>query len=92
MVAAFGATNAPTSTKKDPEKMADTIADFVKKYDVRGTNDRISLAMLTNHVPQLDGVDIDYEDFNAIDSGTGRAESWLIKFTKALRKALPYGG
>ncbi|KZT41907.1 glycoside hydrolase family 18 protein, partial [Sistotremastrum suecicum HHB10207 ss-3] len=39
----------------------------------------------------LDGVDVDYEDFNAINSGTGSAETWLITFTKALRAQLPSG-
>ncbi|KAH9940901.1 glycoside hydrolase family 18 protein [Epithele typhae] len=37
----------------------------------------------------LDGVDIDYEDFNAMDGGS--AEAWLITFTTALRKQLPVG-
>jgi len=37
----------------------------------------------------LDGVDVDYEDFGAFDSGT--AEPWLITFTQALRASLPQG-
>jgi len=39
----------------------------------------------------LDGVDVDYEDFNAINSGTGSAETWLVSFTKQLRSQLPAG-
>ena len=39
----------------------------------------------------LDGVDVDYEDFNAFDKGDGSAEKWLIAFTTALRSALPVG-
>ncbi|KAI1792511.1 glycoside hydrolase family 18 protein [Ganoderma leucocontextum] len=35
----------------------------------------------------LDGVDVDYEDFNAMDGGT--AEAWLITFTTQLRAQLP---
>ncbi|KAI0731316.1 glycoside hydrolase family 18 protein [Earliella scabrosa] len=35
----------------------------------------------------LDGVDVDYEDFGAMDSGT--AEAWLISFTRQLRAQLP---
>lgn len=35
----------------------------------------------------LDGADIDYEDFAAMNGGTG--ESWLITFTTTLRAALP---
>ncbi|KAG0709374.1 glycoside hydrolase family 18 protein [Suillus ampliporus] len=33
----------------------------------------------------LDGVDIDYEDFNAMNAENGSAETWLTTFTKALR-------
>ncbi|KAJ6475943.1 glycoside hydrolase family 18 protein [Mycena vitilis] len=39
----------------------------------------------------LDGVDVDYEDFNAIELGSGPAVPWLITFTKALRAQLPQG-
>ncbi|KAE9394718.1 glycoside hydrolase family 18 protein [Gymnopus androsaceus JB14] len=37
----------------------------------------------------LDGIDVDYEDFNAFDAGT--AEAWLISFTTQLRTQLPQG-
>lgn len=37
----------------------------------------------------LDGIDIDYEDFNAMN--TGIAEAWLTTFTKQLRAKLPQG-
>jgi chitinase len=37
----------------------------------------------------LDGIDVDYEDFGAMDSGKG--EAWLISFTKQLRAQLPAG-
>jgi chitinase len=37
----------------------------------------------------LDGVDVDYEDFDAINSG--KAEAWLATFTKTLRAGLPQG-
>lgn len=39
----------------------------------------------------LDGVDVDYEDFNAMSAEDGSAETWLTKFTKALRAKLPQG-
>ncbi|KAJ7504340.1 glycoside hydrolase family 18 protein [Mycena galericulata] len=39
----------------------------------------------------LDGIDVDYEDFNAFDGGTGSAENWLISFTTQLRTILPQG-
>ncbi|KII93375.1 carbohydrate-binding module family 5 protein [Plicaturopsis crispa FD-325 SS-3] len=39
----------------------------------------------------LDGVDVDYEDFNAIDAGDGKAEAWLVSFTTQLRSSLPQG-
>ncbi|KIJ65610.1 glycoside hydrolase family 18 protein [Hydnomerulius pinastri MD-312] len=39
----------------------------------------------------LDGVDVDYEDFNAMNAMNGSAETWLATFTKALRAKLPAG-
>jgi len=39
----------------------------------------------------LDGVDVDYEDFNAINAGDGKAEAWLASFTRQLRVKLPQG-
>ncbi|KAF9067829.1 glycoside hydrolase family 18 protein [Rhodocollybia butyracea] len=37
----------------------------------------------------VDGIDVDYEDFDAFNAGT--AEAWLISFTTQLRKMLPQG-
>ncbi|KAF8548105.1 glycoside hydrolase family 18 protein [Imleria badia] len=37
------------------------------------------------------GVDVDYEDFTAFNSGDGSAETWLISFTQQLRRQLPQG-
>ncbi|EMD38928.1 glycoside hydrolase family 18 protein [Gelatoporia subvermispora B] len=37
----------------------------------------------------LDGIDVDYEDFDAMDAGT--AEAWLVTFTTQLRNQLPAG-
>jgi chitinase len=39
----------------------------------------------------LDGIDVDYEDFGAINKGDGSAENWLITFTTQLRANLPAG-
>ncbi|EKM50458.1 glycoside hydrolase family 18 protein [Phanerochaete carnosa HHB-10118-sp] len=39
----------------------------------------------------LDGIDVDFEDLNAFDEGTGSAEQWLITFTQQLRTQLPEG-
>ncbi|KAI5999385.1 glycoside hydrolase family 18 protein [Pisolithus orientalis] len=39
----------------------------------------------------LDGVDVDYEDFNAMNAQDGSAENWLSTFTQALRAQLPEG-
>ncbi|KAJ4469520.1 glycoside hydrolase [Lentinula aciculospora] len=39
----------------------------------------------------LDGVDVDYEDFDAINAGDGKAEAWLVSFTRQLRVKLPQG-
>jgi len=72
IVSAFGSTDVPTSSGADPIATANTMAAWVKQYD-------------------LDGIDVDYEDFNAFDAGTGAAENWLISFTKQLRSQLPAG-
>lgn len=40
-------------------------------------------------VNNLDGVDLDYEDSDAMEAGTG--EAWLISCTKAIRAVLPVG-
>ncbi|TBU27275.1 glycoside hydrolase family 18 protein [Dichomitus squalens] len=40
---------------------------------------------------QLDGVDVDYEDFDAMDKGDGSAESWLATFSTQIRTQLPKG-
>lgn len=72
IVSVFGSTDVPTSTGADPVATANTMAAWVKQFD-------------------LDGVDVDYEDFNAFDAGDGKAEQWLITFTQQLRNQLPAG-
>ncbi|KAI5117051.1 hypothetical protein M0805_005290 [Coniferiporia weirii] len=72
IVSAFGSTEAPTSSGFDPTDTANTIAAWVKEYD-------------------LDGVDVDYEDFNAMNAQDGSAENWLTTFTTQLRNQLPSG-
>uniref|UniRef100_A0A8H7XUS7 chitinase n=1 Tax=Psilocybe cubensis TaxID=181762 RepID=A0A8H7XUS7_PSICU len=72
VVSVFGSTDVPTSTNADPIATANTMAAWVKQY-------------------QLDGIDVDYEDFNAFAAGDGKAEAWLISFTKQLRTQLPQG-
>jgi GH18 family chitinase len=44
--------------------------------------------VLKNHV---DGVDVDYEDLDAMNKGDGKAEQWVITLTKTLRSKLPSG-
>lgn len=39
----------------------------------------------------LDGIDVDYEDTTAMNAKDGKAEEWVITFTKALREKLPQG-
>ncbi|KAF8510805.1 glycoside hydrolase [Hysterangium stoloniferum] len=39
----------------------------------------------------LDGIDVDYEDFDAFSAEDGTAENWIIDFTKQLRSQLPQG-
>jgi len=70
MVSAFGATDTPTSSGRDPTALAQSMASWVKEYG-------------------LDGIDVDYEDFNAVSAGT--AANWLTTFTSVLRDNLPQG-
>ncbi|KAF9530432.1 glycoside hydrolase [Crepidotus variabilis] len=72
VVSVFGSTDVPTSSGVDPIATANTMAAWVKKYN-------------------LDGIDVDYEDFNAFNAADGSAENWLISFTKQLRTQLPQG-
>ncbi|TFK95290.1 glycoside hydrolase family 18 protein [Pterulicium gracile] len=68
MISAFGATDHPTTAGADPVSLANTMAQYVKDYN-------------------LDGIDVDWEDFDAMAAGTG--ENWLIAFTTQLRSQLP---
>ncbi|KAH9840270.1 glycoside hydrolase superfamily [Rhodofomes roseus] len=70
LVSAFGSTETPTSSGTDPTTAANTMAAWVKQYDV-------------------DGIDVDYEDFDAFNDGS--AIAWLETFTSALRAQLPAG-
>jgi len=70
IVSLFGSTDTPTSAGADPITTAQTMAAWVKQYD-------------------LDGVDVDYEDFDAVSQG--KAAGWLGSFTTELRKELPKG-
>ncbi|KAJ7446689.1 glycoside hydrolase [Mycena latifolia] len=72
IVSAFGSTDKPTTSGADPIATANTMGQWVIKYD-------------------LDGVDVDYEDFTAFDAGDGQAEAWVISFTTQLRTLLPQG-
>ncbi|KAJ7066616.1 glycoside hydrolase family 18 protein [Mycena amicta] len=58
-----------------------------------GVNPTTMATTMANWVIQfsLDGIDVDYEDFNPFDAGNGSAESWLITFTTQLRALLPAG-
>ena len=40
---------------------------------------------------QLDGIDVDYEDLDAMNAGDGKAEAWVTTFTTVLRQKLPQG-
>ena len=70
MVSAFGSTDTPTTSGKDPVTVAKDLAAWVKKYG-------------------LDGVDIDYEDFDAFNAG--KSEDWVSSLQTELRNQLPAG-
>ncbi|CDO75671.1 Glycoside Hydrolase Family 18 protein [Trametes cinnabarina] len=56
--------------------------------DPVGTANTMAQWVLDN---ELDGVDVDYEDLNAMDAQDGKAEKWLVTFTETLRHKLPKG-
>ncbi|TBU23822.1 chitinase [Dichomitus squalens] len=56
--------------------------------DPVGTANTFAQFVLTN---QLDGIDVDYEDLDAINKGDGAAEAWVTTFTSTLRQTLPQG-
>ncbi|KAI0049520.1 glycoside hydrolase family 18 protein [Auriscalpium vulgare] len=72
LVSAFGSTDVPTTSGADPVKTANTMAAWVKQYN-------------------LDGIDVDYEDFGAFETSGQGAVAWLNSFTKQLRAQLPQG-
>ncbi|KZV72254.1 carbohydrate-binding module family 5 protein [Peniophora sp. CONT] len=72
LVSAFGSTDYPTTNGANAVSTANSIAAWVKQYN-------------------LDGVDVDYEDFSAFNGGTTAAVDWLIAFTTQLRSQLPAG-
>ncbi|KAJ7649053.1 glycoside hydrolase, partial [Mycena polygramma] len=57
-----------------------------------GDDPTASANFIANYVKTygLDGVDVDYEDFSAVET-SGTAVAWLTTFTKALRAQLPAG-
>lgn len=78
--------DTPTTSGYDPIFAANWLADWTIKYGlVRSffASARQGLTPLTLQ----DGVDIDYEDFAAMNSG--KAEAWLIPYTRQLRARLP---
>ncbi|KAI9060304.1 glycoside hydrolase family 18 protein [Trametes sanguinea] len=56
--------------------------------DPVGTANTMAQWVLDN---QLDGIDVDYEDLNAMDARDGKAEKWIVTFTQTLRQKLPKG-
>ncbi|TFK85135.1 glycoside hydrolase family 18 protein [Polyporus arcularius HHB13444] len=56
--------------------------------DPVGTANTFAQFVLNN---QLDGIDVDYEDLDAMNRGDGAAEQWVSTFTSTLRQTLPQG-
>ncbi|CDO76422.1 Glycoside Hydrolase Family 18 protein [Trametes cinnabarina] len=56
--------------------------------DPVGTANTMAQFVLTN---ALDGIDVDYEDLEAMNKGDGAAEAWVTTFTQTLRQTLPQG-
>ncbi|KAI9060303.1 glycoside hydrolase family 18 protein [Trametes sanguinea] len=62
--------------------------DLPTRADPVGTADTMAQWVLDH---ELDGIDVDYEDFDAMKLQNGAAEKWLVTFTQTLRKKLPNG-
>ncbi|KAI0657986.1 glycoside hydrolase [Cubamyces menziesii] len=56
--------------------------------DPVGTANTMAQFVLAN---ALDGIDVDYEDLQAMNKGDGAAEQWVSQFTTTLRQTLPQG-
>ncbi|KAI0759992.1 chitinase [Trametes elegans] len=56
--------------------------------DPAGTAATMAKFVLDN---KLDGIDVDYEDLEAMNKGDGAAEKWVTVFTQTLRQTLPQG-
>ena len=65
-------------TDKPPTQGADPVA----------TANTMAQFVTTN---ALDGIDVDYEDLDAMNKGDGAAEAWVTTFTQTLRQTLPQG-
>lgn len=91
LVSAFGSTETPTTSGKDPKQLASTMAAWVKQYGVDGIGKLEGT--FTKGKCRLTSVplDVDYEDIAAMNKADGKAEQWLIDFTNALRTDLPQG-
>ncbi|KAJ3889884.1 putative chitinase [Lentinula edodes] len=62
--------------------------DLPTSSDAKSTAATMAKWVQNNNV---DGIDVDYEDLNAMNAQDGKAEQWLIDFTNALRTQLPQG-
>ncbi|KAJ7482653.1 glycoside hydrolase family 18 protein [Mycena latifolia] len=90
--------DAATRTSIKAEYAAAGISLIVSAYGAgpnptsAGDDPTAAANFIANYVKtfNLDGVDVDYEDFGAIETA-GTAVAWLSTFTRALRAQLPQG-
>jgi len=89
MVSAFGATEEPTTKGMSSIARARALAKFVKKYGFDGVDvdyeGLLLLALSLIHHSPMCSLHVDLTAFNG---GSGKAENWLISFTRELRKQL----
>ncbi|KAG1808723.1 glycoside hydrolase superfamily [Suillus subaureus] len=84
-----GITSLPSRSGSPPAQLIKSMnAPTTEGYDPTTVANDLAAFVLEY---DLDGVDIDYEDFDAMNAENGSAETWLTTFTQTLRETLTQG-
>ncbi len=92
IVSAFGATDAPTTGGANAASTANTMAAWVKQYDLDGLDVDYEVCLPQRvHSRFRPNPGLLPQDFTAMDKSDGSAEAWLATFTQQIRTQLPQG-